>query len=117
APPVAPVQARARMRLALEALLDVVCQPGRPLAIVLDDIHKADDASLALVGDLATDDSRANLLIACAYRADMRERVLPLIARVEARMAPVRIVLGAVDRDTIARDFARRFQVDDASEL
>ncbi len=108
-PPLAPVQAQARLRIALDAFIDAACQPGRPLAIVLDDLHKADDASLALVGDLAIDDTRAHLMLALAYRTDANAPVLPLLDRIEARIAPIKIALGPLDADDLARDFARRF--------
>ena len=115
--PLAPLQAHARLRLALEAFVDVACQPGRPLAIVLDDLHKADDATLGFVGDLAIDDARAHLMIARSYRADARGPLLPLFQRLDTHIAPVWIVLGPLAADELARDFARRFGVDDASDL
>ncbi|MEA2300060.1 MAG: hypothetical protein QOE44_595, partial [Solirubrobacteraceae bacterium] len=66
-PPVDPVGARFRLHQAVGGFLRRVSD-GRPLVVVLDDIHWADVSSLELVRFVAADQTAAPLLLVLTYR-------------------------------------------------
>jgi len=81
---------------ALRALLELLGRE-RPLALLLDDLHWADDASLELVLHLLRRPPRVPLLLALAMRpADPAARVLDAVRAVES---PVVLALGGLGRD------------------
>src|SRR5690606_36978467 len=46
------IEARNRLQVTIERLIASLCEPGRPLVLVLDDVTEADRASLALLDTL-----------------------------------------------------------------
>jgi predicted ATPase len=62
------LQAQARTRLAVRRLLAEVADAVRPLVLVLDDLHHADEASLDLLGALLGEEPVPYLLILAACR-------------------------------------------------
>jgi ATP/maltotriose-dependent transcriptional regulator MalT len=77
----------------------------RPVALFLDDLHQADDATLALLPALARSIEREPLLIVGAYRSDEIPRS-HLIRRVRSELRrgrhPQQILLGPLDADASA---------------
>ncbi len=67
-PKAGPVETQNLFLLALEGFLDVVCQPGRPLVLFLDDMQWADESSFKLLRTLLSDSMRAHLMVAAALR-------------------------------------------------
>lgn len=66
----------------------------RPLALFLDDLHRADRETLALLAGLAEDPPAGRLLIVSAHRPD--EGDLAAVQAVLARRAPVRLPLDGL---------------------
>lgn len=66
----------------------------RPLALFLDDLHRADRETLALLAGLAEDPPGGRLLIVAAYRPDEGE--LAAAQAVLARRAPLRLPLDGL---------------------
>ncbi|MFW6719087.1 BTAD domain-containing putative transcriptional regulator [Streptomyces sp. MAR4 CNY-716] len=66
----------------------------RPLALFLDDLHRADRETLALLAGLAEDPPAGRLLIVAAYRPDEGE--LAAAQAVLARRAPLRLPLDGL---------------------
>ena len=68
---------RAALAAALHALIAAVARE-RPLALFVDDLHRADEASLGVLGRLAHEARHLRLLLAFAVRtrrrSDQRER-------------------------------------------
>ena len=61
-------QSRARMHLAVRRLVAEVAGQVRPLVLLLDDLHHADEASLDLIGELISDPPIEHLLVLGAFR-------------------------------------------------
>ncbi|HKN54564.1 MAG TPA: AAA family ATPase, partial [Amycolatopsis sp.] len=102
---------------AVRALLEELASPG--LALLLDDLHHADDGTMDLVAALLRHPPRASVLVVLAYRP--RQAPLPLREAVEGRLAPVdrlrleplaeadvRTLLGARDTPSRRRMLHRR---------
>ena len=75
----------------------------RPLAIVLDDLHRGDSETLALLGGLADTVTGVPLLLIGSYRpsevnGELRDTMAGL-----ARHSPVRLLLGGLEPDQAAR--------------
>jgi predicted ATPase/signal transduction histidine kinase/tRNA A-37 threonylcarbamoyl transferase component Bud32 len=75
---VGPVEARNRLQIAVERLLDALCEPGRPLVLVLDDLEQADRASLTLLETLLQSAIGPLLIVAVLRRNTPGERPLEL---------------------------------------
>ncbi|MFC9892566.1 BTAD domain-containing putative transcriptional regulator [Nocardia sp. NPDC127579] len=88
---------RFRLRRAVWAWLSAIAA-DRPVAVVLDDLHWADAATLELLGGV---EARAPILIVAAYRADESDRLATTLASL-ARTAPLRLDLPGLDRDAVA---------------
>ncbi|RJL35704.1 BTAD domain-containing putative transcriptional regulator [Bailinhaonella thermotolerans] len=72
----------------------------RPVAVVLDDLHWADAATLELLGGgLGT---RAPILVVAAYRADESGRLTETLASL-ARATPLRLALPGLNGEAVAR--------------
>jgi predicted ATPase/signal transduction histidine kinase len=107
-PPVevsSPLEAQNRLSLAFRDFLRVLCRPGQPLVVFLDDLQWADPASLNLVESMLGDDTLANFLFIGAYRDNEVDAAHPLILLLEA-LAPqgvpiTRIHLGPLGREDI----------------
>jgi PAS domain-containing protein len=60
--------ARNRLHLATRRLLAALGEPGRPLVLCLDDLHRADAASMELLRYATAELEAAHLLVVLAYR-------------------------------------------------
>ncbi len=89
---------RFRLRQAVWAWLTVAAAE-RPVAVIVDDLHWADTATLELLGGCI--DVRAPILVVAAYRADESDRLTATLASL-ARIAPLRLDLPGLDRDSVA---------------
>jgi DNA-binding SARP family transcriptional activator len=76
-----------------------------PLLLVLDDLQWIDQASLAVLGDVAAEASAHGLALLLGYRGDdARERreVWDAVRDLDRRIRPTRIVLGPLDVAAVA---------------
>ncbi|WP_435582247.1 BTAD domain-containing putative transcriptional regulator [Amycolatopsis thermoflava] len=85
---------------------------GRPVAVVLDDLHWADATTLELLAGVVG--VRAPILVVAAYRADEGERLTDTLASL-ARTAPLRIDLPGLDGDAVAELVRAECRADDAT--
>lgn len=69
---------RHRIALAFAALFASIADAA-PVLLTLEDLHWADDTSLALVQHLAREATRARLLVVATYRSDEMHRQHPLL--------------------------------------
>ncbi|TYB45864.1 AAA family ATPase [Nonomuraea sp. PA05] len=90
---------RFRLRRAVWKWLAAVAAT-RPVAVVLDDLHWADDTTLELLGGVLG--LRAPVLVVAAYRADESGRLTETLASL-ARAAPLRLALPGLDDEAVAR--------------
>ncbi|MEV4510993.1 BTAD domain-containing putative transcriptional regulator [Dactylosporangium sp. NPDC049525] len=72
-----------------------------PLLLVLDDLHRADDASLALLRDLLPDLRTAPVLLVATYRPEEAPAALTGALATLARHDPVRLRLGPLAPDAV----------------
>ena len=87
---------RYRTHRAVCALLETLAE-GRPLVLVLDDLHWADPASVELLGALLRRPPAAAVLMALAHRPrGMPERLSAALERAHRAAAVTRIELGAL---------------------
>ncbi|MFJ9417234.1 BTAD domain-containing putative transcriptional regulator [Streptomyces sp. NPDC101227] len=84
----------------------------RPVAVVLDDLHWADAATLELLGGGVG--VRAPILVVAAYRADESERLTETLASL-ARTAPLRLDLPGLKGDAVAELVRAECEADDAT--
>ncbi|WP_280472633.1 BTAD domain-containing putative transcriptional regulator [Nocardia cyriacigeorgica] len=89
---------RFRLRQAVWAWLTVAAAE-RPVAVLVDDLHWADTATLELLGGCI--DVHAPILVVAAYRGDESDRLTATLASL-ARIAPLRLDLPGLDRDSVA---------------
>lgn len=89
---------RFRLRQAVWKWLAAVASQ-RPLAVVLDDLHWADAATLELLG--AGPGIRAPILIVAAYRADESSHLTETLASL-ARATPLRLALPGLNEAAVA---------------
>ncbi|MFC5188137.1 BTAD domain-containing putative transcriptional regulator [Actinomadura harenae] len=82
----------------------------RPVAIVLDDLHWADAATLELLGGGLG--LRAPILIIAAYRADESGHLTETLASL-ARVTPFRLALPGLDDTAVARLVRNECDADD----
>ncbi|WP_067983543.1 BTAD domain-containing putative transcriptional regulator [Nocardia caishijiensis] len=102
---------RFRLRRAVWAWV-AAAATDRPVAVVLDDLHWADAATLELLtGGI---DTRAPILIVAAYRSDESERLTETLATL-ARTAPLRLDLPGLDRDAVAELVRAECDTDDST--
>jgi predicted ATPase/signal transduction histidine kinase len=88
-PEVGPTEARNRWNLVFQRFVQVFARREHPLAIFLDDLQWADDASLGLIRVLLEGVGARHLLIVGAYRDDGVDGAHPLSAGlVELRQHP-----------------------------
>ncbi|MBB4920824.1 BTAD domain-containing putative transcriptional regulator [Streptosporangium saharense] len=100
---------RFRLRQAVWKWLATVATE-RPVAIVLDDLHWADAATLELLGGgLGT---RAPILVVAAYRTDESEHLTETLASL-ARATPLRLALRGLDDAAVARLVRNECETDD----
>lgn len=84
----------------------------RPVAVVLDDLHWADAATLELLGGGVG--ARAPILVVAAYRADESERLTGTLGAL-ARTAPLRLDLPGLNGDAVAELVRAECEADDAT--
>jgi predicted ATPase len=101
----------ARLRL-FEGVVDFLRKASarRPLAIVLDDLHGADEASLSLLEFLAAELRSAHLLVLGTYRdVELRRehRLAATLAELARREQSERIQLGGLARADVAQIIAQ----------
>ncbi|MFJ4778837.1 BTAD domain-containing putative transcriptional regulator [Streptomyces sp. NPDC088762] len=75
---------------------------GRPVALVLDDLHWADAETLALLAGVADLSPGTPLLLVGAYRPDEVERRLGDTLAGLARRSPARVALGGLAEEAVA---------------
>jgi predicted ATPase len=78
----------------------------RPLVLVLDDLHRADDSTLLLLRFLTRDLGDARLLVVATYRdspADQREEFVRTLAYLTREPVTSRLVLAGFDKGEVAR--------------
>jgi DNA-binding SARP family transcriptional activator len=73
-----------------------------PLLVVLDDLHRAGEETLALLASVVTDPAPGAVLVLATYRTtDVPARLAGLLGRV-ARAEPLRVYLGGLPREDVA---------------
>ncbi|ARF52942.1 AfsR/SARP family transcriptional regulator [Streptomyces gilvosporeus] len=102
---------RFRLRQAVWSWL-AAAAADRPVAVVLDDLHWADAATLELLGGGVG--ARAPILVVAAYRADESERLTDTLASL-ARTAPLRLDLPGLKGDAVAELVRAECEADDAT--
>ncbi|MEV5893670.1 BTAD domain-containing putative transcriptional regulator [Nonomuraea fuscirosea] len=100
---------RFRLRQAVWTWLAAVATE-RPVAIVLDDLHWADAATLELLGGGLG--IRAPLLVVVAYRADESGHLTKTLASL-ARATPLRLPLPGLDEEAVAQLVRTECKADD----
>jgi DNA-binding SARP family transcriptional activator len=108
--------ARFRLHRAIAAYLDTVSATA-PLLVILDDLHRADDETLAILASVSADLPASRVLLMATYRpGDVSEPLTDRLAALASR-EPVRITLNGLDADAVAeliRDTCRR-AIDEAT--
>ncbi len=102
---------RFRLRQAVWNWLAAVAA-DRPVAVVLDDLHWADAATLELLGGGVG--AQAPILIVAAYRADESEHLTDTLGSL-ARSAPLRLDLPGLNGDAVAELVRAECEADDAT--
>ncbi|HEV2254020.1 MAG TPA: BTAD domain-containing putative transcriptional regulator [Streptosporangiaceae bacterium] len=88
--------ARFRLHRAVAAFLEVVSRAA-PLLVVLDDLHRADSETLAILTSVSADLTGARILVLATYRpAEAGEQLGVCLAALAAR-GPVRVTLRGLD--------------------
>ncbi len=88
--------ARFRLHRAVASYLDEVSHTA-PLLVMLDDLHRADGETLAILADLTADLAPARILVLATYRpAEATEQLSGCLAALAAR-EPTRITLRGLD--------------------
>ncbi|MCA2230126.1 AfsR/SARP family transcriptional regulator [Nonomuraea aurantiaca] len=103
---------RFRLRQAVWNWLAAAAAADRPVAVVLDDLHWADAATLELLGGGVG--VRAPILVVAAYRADESERLTDTLGSL-ARTAPLRLDLPGLNGDAVAELVRAECEADDAT--
>ncbi|WP_281902527.1 BTAD domain-containing putative transcriptional regulator [Nocardia cyriacigeorgica] len=102
---------RFRLRRAVWAWLSAAAAT-QPVAIVLDDLHWADAATLELL--TGSVDAHAPILVVAAYRANESTRLTTTLGAL-ARTAPLRVDLPGLDGDAVAALVRAECDADDAT--
>ena len=88
--------ARFRLHRAVGGFLEEVSRTA-PLLVVLDDLHRADGETLAILADVAVDLASSRILVLAAYRpAEAAEQLSGCLAALAVR-EPARVTLGGLD--------------------
>jgi predicted ATPase len=75
---------RMRFEVLMRRFVAALTSPEEPLVLVLDDVHWADQQSLAMLRSLLRDPALAHVLILAAYRTEAVPPEHPLVATMEA---------------------------------
>ena len=94
--PLEPFEAETRLHVTLQAFVQALASPGRPLVIFLDDLHRADAASLDALHALATDPDGKHVLLVGAFRPREVGAGHPL-AKFEAELRRNRMPVSRID--------------------
>ncbi len=114
---VAPQHERYRSHRAVRALLERLAFT-QPLALVLDDLHWADSASMELLGALLRRPPAAPVLLAFAVRPhQVPERLSAALERARRADLLIHIELGALNRDEARELLGEAIDRTDASVL
>ncbi|MGY1604034.1 BTAD domain-containing putative transcriptional regulator [Geodermatophilus sp. SYSU D00815] len=105
---------RFRLHRAVAGWLAAVAR-GAPLLVVLDDLHRADQETAALLLDVVAGLEDAPVLVVVATRPEPLPELDAVLAAL-ARRSPVRLALGGLDDDAVGRlvDDVSATPVDDA---
>ena len=106
-----PREARNRFNLVFQHFIQVFCQPDHPLVIFLDDLQWADNATLALIEALMTDEHTHHLLILGAYRNNEVAPDHPLISRLD-KLAAVGTPIRQIQLMPLALPYLAAFVAD-----
>lgn len=88
--------ARFRLHRAVAGYLEEVSRAA-PLLVVLDDLHRADGETLAILADVTADLAAGRILVLATYRpAEASEQLAGCLAALAAR-EPSRVTLGGLD--------------------
>jgi DNA-binding SARP family transcriptional activator len=88
--------ARFRLHRAIGGYLEAVTGTA-PLLVVLDDLHRADGETLAILADVTADLAASKILVLASYRpAEVSGQLSGCLATLAAR-EPVRVKLGGLD--------------------
>jgi DNA-binding SARP family transcriptional activator len=88
--------ARFRLHRAVAGYLEAVGRSS-PLLVVLDDVHRADGETLAILQSVTADLSDARVLVLATYRpAEVTEQLSDCLAALAGR-EPTRVALGGLD--------------------
>ncbi|MGH3237338.1 MAG: ATP-binding protein, partial [Streptosporangiaceae bacterium] len=88
--------ARFRLHRSVGGYLEEVSRGG-PLLVVLDDLHRADGETLAILADVSANLAAARILVLATYRpAETSDQLSDCLAAL-ARREPARIELGGLD--------------------
>lgn len=93
--------ARFHLHRAVTAFLGDIAAAA-PLLVVLDDLHRADDESLALLGSVVGGAAGHRVLLVAAFRGAEVEPGLTATLAELARHSPVRLRLGGLDEAQVA---------------
>jgi hypothetical protein len=91
-----PAAARSRLHRGVVGYLEAVSRAA-PLLLVLDDLHRADGETLALLADITADLAAARLLVLATYRAAEASEQLSGCLAALAGSEPVRVDLAGLD--------------------
>lgn len=97
-----PAAGRFRLHRAVWSWLGETAR-GRPLAIILDDLHWADAETLAVLTAAADDPAGRPILVAAAFRPDEVDAPLADALALLARQAPLRLPLPGLTEPAAAR--------------
>jgi DNA-binding SARP family transcriptional activator len=91
--------ARFRLHRAVAGYLEEVSRTA-PLLVMLDDLHRADGETLAILADITADPAVRSILVLATYRpAEASEQLVGCLAELAAR-EPARVTLGGLDAAT-----------------
>ena len=94
--------ARFRLHRAVAGYLAAVSQHA-PLLVVLDDLHRADGETLAILADITGDLAASRILVLATYRpAEVSDRLSACLA-VLATREPVRVTLAGLDAAAVGQ--------------
>lgn len=116
-----PAAAEHRVRLAVRRLVEASAITGQPLVITLDDLHRADPASIALVRELLTSPHTRHLLVVATCRSAVpaRHPVGALLSELRQRLPVTSLRLRPL-ADTALTDWVAdtlRVSLADAAKL
>jgi predicted ATPase/signal transduction histidine kinase/CheY-like chemotaxis protein len=116
-PELPPLETENRFTAAFSGLLRACACAESPLVLFVDDVQRADQASLALLRSLLDLQDLSCLLLVLAYRDNEVSADHPLSAWLEARRdgerAPLKLTVGPLDQDAICALLAEGLRAED----